>query len=114
MSLILSLVARSPDVVLCEYSEFTGNFLQISRQILQKVKQDTKTSIAYDRYKFHYINENKITILSLSEGVGDDQAFAFLNDVKKKLLNNYEIGRLTSYSAFQLTEFADVLKQYMV
>ena len=43
MSFIYSLIARDPDIVLCEYTEYTGNFMQIARLILQKgVKQNTK------------------------------------------------------------------------
>jgi hypothetical protein len=51
MSLIHALIAREPDVVLCEHSEYTGNFLQISRLVLQKTKPDSTASITYDKYK---------------------------------------------------------------
>ena len=50
MSIVYSLVARQPDVVLCEYSEHQGNFIQISRIVLQKaVKPETKQIIKYDK-----------------------------------------------------------------
>lgn len=52
MSFIYSLIARDPDIVLCEYTEYTGNFMQIARLILQKgVKQNTKYIINYDKYQ---------------------------------------------------------------
>ena len=115
MSIIHALVARHPDIVLCEYSEHTGNFLQISRIILQKVvKTDTKQMIIYDNHKFYFINENKITYLCLVEGLNDSAAFAFLNDVKKKLIQSYDYTQLSNYNTFQLNEFTDVLKQFMV
>ena len=50
MSIILAVVAKYPDNVLCEYTEHNGNFLQISRMILQKVKIDTKYTILHDKY----------------------------------------------------------------
>jgi hypothetical protein len=65
-------------------------------------------------HKFVYINENKITFLCLVEEVNDKLAFAFLNDVKKKLLQQYDYTQLCSYNSFQLNEFTDVIKQYMV
>ena len=43
MSLIYSLIALSPDVVLCEHTEYSGNFMQIIRSILQKnIKSNSK------------------------------------------------------------------------
>jgi hypothetical protein len=45
MSIILATIAKYPDNVLCEYTEFTGNFQQISRLILQKVTPDSKKVI---------------------------------------------------------------------
>ncbi len=114
MSIIHCLIARHPDIVLCEHSEHTGNFLQISRIILQKViKPETKQSIVYDSHKFLYINENKITYLCLIEGINDSTGFAFLNDVKKKLIQSYDYNSLCSYNTFQLNDFNDTLRQFM-
>jgi hypothetical protein len=66
------------------------------------------------RHKFHYINQNKIIFLCLSEQMTDTNAFAFLNDIKIKLFQSYNYETLNEYSAFQLTEFTEILKQYMV
>ena len=49
MSLILDLIAKFPYTVLCEYTEYQGNFLQISRLVLQKVKPESKYSITHDK-----------------------------------------------------------------
>ena len=114
MSIILSLVAKFPDVVLCEYSDFVGNFLQITRIILQRLKPNCKYSIDYDKYKFFYINENKITYLCLSDGISSDSAFCFLNDLKKKILKSYDIDDLLSKNANQLSGFTEELKGLMV
>jgi hypothetical protein len=114
MSIILSLIAKFPDVVLSEYSDFTGNFHQITRVILQKLKPDCKYLFEYGKYKYYYINENKITYLCLCDGIPDYTAFAFLGDVKKKVLQEYEIEKILSFKANQLKGFADELKNLMV
>lgn len=51
--------------------------------------------------------------MCLSDGIGDESAFAFLNDLKRKLLQTYTYESLVNYNTFQLTEFTDVIKQYM-
>ena len=38
MSIKYSLISKENDKVLCEYTDFIGNFEQISRQLLKKVK----------------------------------------------------------------------------
>jgi hypothetical protein len=115
MSIIHAIVARHPDIVLSEHTEHAGNFLLISRVVLQKaVKPDTKQSLIYDNHKYIYINENKITYLCLVEGMNDNTAFAFLNDVKKKLLQTYDYNTLFTYSSFQLNEFNNTIKKFMV
>lgn len=114
MSIILSLIAKFPDIVLCEYSEFSGNFHQITRVVLQKLKPNCKYLFEYGKYKYYYINENKITYLCLCDGMSDDAAFAFLGDLKKKLLQDYEIEKILSLNANQLKSFTDELKNLMV
>ena len=49
MSIIHALIARHPDVVLVEHSEYSGNFLQISRLVLQNIKKESSVSIIYDK-----------------------------------------------------------------
>lgn len=50
MSFVYSLIARLPDIVLCEYSDYTGNFYQIARMVLQKsITPNSKSIIQYDK-----------------------------------------------------------------
>ena len=49
MSIIFSLISRNSDVVLCEHTDFAGNFQQISRMLLRKIKKNSKFSIEYDK-----------------------------------------------------------------
>jgi hypothetical protein len=48
MSIIYTLIARDSDKVLCEYSEYHGNFEQISRSLLKKVQKDHRATFLYD------------------------------------------------------------------
>jgi hypothetical protein len=52
MSIIYSLIAKNSDIVLCEYTEYKGNFQQISRVVMRKMKKNTKYSIEYEKYIF--------------------------------------------------------------
>lgn len=49
MSIIYSFVARSNKIILADYTEYSGNFQQISLIILGKVKKNKKCSIDYNR-----------------------------------------------------------------
>ena len=47
MSIKYSLISKENDKVLCEYTDFIGNFEQISRQLLKKVKADSRGTFVY-------------------------------------------------------------------
>ena len=46
--IIYSLIARSSKIILCDYTEYSGNFQQISLLLLDKVKKNNKCEIIYD------------------------------------------------------------------
>jgi len=50
----------------------------------------------------------------MTENASEEIAFCFLNDIKKKFIQNYDFDKIASFHAYHLTEFVDVLKQYMV
>lgn len=82
MSIIYALIAKNDDQVLCEYTEYKGNFEQISRMILRKIQKNSRRALIYDEsYNFTYINENNITYLSMSDA---------------KFPNDYVIRRYTT------------------
>ena len=115
MSFIYALISRDPDIGLCDYSDYTGNFMQIARVVLQKgIKQNAKFIIQYDKYKIQYINESSLTYLCLSEqDVNDNDAFAFLSEIKNEVLNNYSYEELSNFSTYQMTKGTDLLKKYL-
>ena len=112
MSFIYSLISKNKDTILCEYTEFKGNFQQISRVILQKgIKINSKCIINYDKYNIHYINENSITFLLLDEEVNDNNAFSFLTDLKNEILKYYSFDDLKNFSNEQLKNGIDIIKK---
>lgn len=114
MSIIYTLIARSSDVVLSEFTDFSGNFQQISRIIMRKMKKNSKYSLSYDKHKFHYHNESEITYLMMSDNISDEVAFSFLSDVRKKFMQTYNFDSIAHFNAYQLNEFNEQLKILMV
>jgi hypothetical protein len=101
--------------VLSEHTEFAGNFQQISRILMRKMLKNGKSSINYDKYKFHYLFENNIAYLSLSDNtVKDEIVFAFLSEVRKNFLSTYTMAEIQEFHAYQLNDFNEVLKNLTV
>lgn len=49
-SIIYTLVSRSPNIVLCDYTEYSGNFQQLSMIMLKRIKKNSKCEIQYNEY----------------------------------------------------------------
>jgi hypothetical protein len=116
MSIIYSLVAKGNDAVLSEYTEFVGNFQQISRILMMKTrKKNVKFSIPYDSYKFYYHNEENLTYLCMTDNnMADETAFAFLLDVRNIFFKFYDPEKLSNLISYQLNEFNEQLKNLAV
>lgn len=115
MSLIYSLIAREPNIVLVEYTEYKGNFMQIIRTILEKgIPDHDKTIIPCEKYKIHILKDNSLIYICLSEDMADDCVFSFLFDLQKKLLKKEELEEIKNKSAYGLGSFEDNLRQMMI
>ena len=66
-----------------------------------------------NRYKIHYLYENSIIIICLSEQVNDKEAFAFLYEVKETILKEYSVEELTNTMNSQLNKAKEILKTKM-
>ena len=113
MSILYSLIAKILDVVLCEYSEYNGNFQQITRLLLRKVQPNRRFTIEYDSYKYHYINQDNITYLCMTSNFPEDIAFGFLIDVQKQFIESYDYETIQSSTSYLLDKFQDKLKKLM-
>eukprot|EP01103_Thecamoeba_quadrilineata_P009288 TRINITY_DN19022_c0_g1_i1.p1 TRINITY_DN19022_c0_g1~~TRINITY_DN19022_c0_g1_i1.p1 ORF type:complete len:219 (+),score=45.55 TRINITY_DN19022_c0_g1_i1:36-692(+) len=85
MPILYSLVARG-NVILCDYSPTTGNFTLVARKLLDSIpNENAMKSYLYDRHIFHYITEDGIIYLCMTdEDFGSTIPFAFLEDVKNR------------------------------
>eukprot|EP01087_Luapelamoeba_hula_P024850 TRINITY_DN960_c0_g1_i1.p1 TRINITY_DN960_c0_g1~~TRINITY_DN960_c0_g1_i1.p1 ORF type:complete len:219 (-),score=37.03 TRINITY_DN960_c0_g1_i1:276-932(-) len=115
MPIIYSLVARG-NTVLAEHAAATGNFITVSRLILDKIATTTsgRMSYAYDRHYFHYLASDGLLFLCMS----DEQfprriAFAFLDDIKTRFLAVYKSTYKNAIAFAMNEEFSRVLKRQM-
>ena len=114
MTLFYALIARNYDLIISEYTEYSGNFQQITRMLLHKLKisptktnenNDLITSIQYDKFIYNYIIEENILYLCMSFidseiNSNANYIIAFLDDLKKFFsaqYTKYEIDHFKSY-----------------
>ena len=49
VKIIYTLIARASKIVLCDFTEFSGNFQQISLVLLSKIKKNSKCEVEYNQ-----------------------------------------------------------------
>ncbi|KAK2957234.1 putative Vesicle-associated membrane protein 7B [Blattamonas nauphoetae] len=101
-------------VVLSEYSSSSGNFGQISRTILQKIPtSNSKMSYIYENYTFHYVIDNRVVYLCLTDKSFDARvAFMYLKEVEDRFIAQYG-NSVFSASANTMRDFNSQLDQLM-
>ena len=115
MTILYALVARKK-TVLAEYTTTNGNFPTVTRVLLSKIPEhDSRMSYVYDKHVFHYIVDQGITFLCMSdENTKRRITFAFLDDVKKVWRDRFSSVEQTAL-AFSLNDmFAPILKNKIV
>ena len=113
MPIIHVLISKNIDTVLCEYTEYQGNFNTIARNFLQKVKPNTRQTIQYDSYQYHYINKDNITYLCITSNFPEDTTFAFLMEVQRQFLNQNDYKDIMKKQSYQMEYFEKNLKNIM-
>jgi len=118
MTILYALVSRQ-QTVLAENTistSVTGNFATVTRVLLEKIpQQDGKMTHIYDEYVFHYIVENGICYLCMSDEKNKHRVpFAFLEDIKMKFLNRFGLEMAQEAIAFAMNEeFKSILSDRM-
>lgn len=115
MPILYALVARKK-VVLAEYTSSSGNFPTVTRVLLAKIPEsDSKMSYVYDKHVFHYIVDQGITFLCMSdESMKRRITFSFLEDIKKDWRERFATIEQTAI-AFSLNDmFSPILRQKIV
>ena len=105
-SFIYALIAREPDIVLSEYTQYKGNFIQLIRVILtRKPKTEKKGEIEYDEYTITFDSEDNLIFLLLSENVPSKTAFQLLSDIRRKLYELYSYSITMNSTNMQIEDF---------
>mmetsp|Transcript_42458 Transcript_42458/g.85432 ORF Transcript_42458/g.85432 Transcript_42458/m.85432 type:complete len:220 (-) Transcript_42458:69-728(-) len=118
MSIVYSLISRGV-TVFCEYTGQTGNFVQISRDILEKVEASndsdpTFNSYTYDDHVFHMIIHHGVYYVAMAtKDLERRIAYAFLEDIKAKFDEKYSDVVNTAVAYEMNKTFGKVLVERM-
>lgn len=91
MPLYYALVAKDErKTTLVDFTTYVGNFQQVCQRLMERIEANTMKTFELDDYFFHFINEDGLTVLCMTDKqYKRKQAFAFLQDIKKTLLKRY-------------------------
>lgn len=132
MSIFYALISKNFNIVLSEYTDHTGNFQQITRIILYKLKDNyTKLGIIrYNKYIYSYITEENLIYLCISDNKDEDInindniylqirqkeiniILSFLVDIKKNFLSKYSKARIEQMKSYEIKEFNQTICSLM-
>mmetsp|Transcript_2785 Transcript_2785/g.7721 ORF Transcript_2785/g.7721 Transcript_2785/m.7721 type:complete len:245 (+) Transcript_2785:226-960(+) len=114
MPIFYAVVARG-NVVLCEHSVATGNFITVSSVILGRISptETRRMSYAYDTHTFHYIVFEGLTAMVMCDSEFPRRlAFGFLDDIKARFSQQVDLAEAKQAAAFAYNAtFGSVLAQ---
>ena len=67
MTIFYALVSKQNNIVLAEFTEYSGNFQQYTVQLMKRIESNSKRTFELEEYFFHYINEDGITVMCMSD-----------------------------------------------
>ena len=122
MPIFYSLIAKNYDLILSEYTDYAGNFQQITRILLYKLKligqnkADNLFCIPYDNYQFNYIITDDLLYLCMSykDNMNISQKnylneniliYAFLLDLRKFFLTQYNFEDIQKSHSYEYQDF---------
>lgn len=114
MPILYSVISRGP-TVLTKNAECVGNFAEVTEQIIYKIPSDNhKLTYSHGNYLIHYINEDKIVYMCITDDEFDRaRAFLFLNEIKRRFLLQYGLQAATAIAYAMNTEFSPTLAYEM-
>ncbi|MES1909872.1 MAG: hypothetical protein MHM6MM_002560 [Cercozoa sp. M6MM] len=119
MPILYSLVARDTHVLAeCTSSGVTGNFTQITRELLPKLQVsaagETRRSITSNKYNFHYITIDGIVYMCMADNaMGSVAPFRFLRDIADRFRSTYGERARTALAFSLNADFKITLRQQM-
>lgn len=114
MALLFTVVARG-NTTLAKYASCAGNFSEVVEQVLARISpENARLTYSHGSYLFHYISENRITYLCITD---DDyersKAFTFLAEIKRRFTTMYCDRAQTALPYAMNSEFSKVLAGQM-
>ena len=121
MSIQYSLIAKDKEVVLVEYKEFSGNFQQLVRQLMPKLKSNSKQTFEAGKYKdnnfstsFHCLTDGNLQFICMTDSsVKKVKAYKFLDSIKQKFYSTFQMNQINTAIAYGLP-FIEELRNGMV
>lgn len=112
MSFIFSVIAKDKDKVLVSYSEYSGNFEQNTIILLKHVKLESRVTIEYGEYNFHYINQKSLTFLCMVKSDYPKKAsFCYLDELVESFNDKYSEEEISQAKPYQFQkEFECIIK----
>ena len=84
-------------------------------KLMERITPNSMKTFELDDYFFHYINEEGISVLCITDKqYKRKSAFAFLQDTKKSLLAYYTQREIQNAQQYQLQTFSATLREKMV
>ena len=116
--ILYALVAHGSKI-LAEYTERSGNFERVTKQLLPKININENKIMSYvypkEKYVFHYIVENNITYLCMAdEGFGRMIPFRFLEDMKNKFKSSFGDRAKTAHAYAFNADFQGTIRRLTV
>ncbi|KAL0268548.1 UNVERIFIED_CONTAM: hypothetical protein PYX00_010450 [Menopon gallinae] len=114
MTILYSVVSRGT-TILARHASCAGNFQEVTEQILKQIPpEDCKLTYSHDNYLFHYISENTIIYMCITDDEFErSRAFLFLNVIKERFQNLYGHRALTAIAYSLNLEFSRILENEM-
>ncbi|GLH14562.1 Synaptobrevin [Gryllus bimaculatus] len=114
MPILFSVVARGT-TILAKYASCAGNFAEVTEQILGEIAPDnSKLTYSNGSYLFHYICENRIIYMCITDDVFErSRAFMYLNDIKRRFQVTYGPRAETALAYAMNSEFSHVMQNEM-
>lgn len=82
---------------------------------MERIQENTMKTFELEEFFFHYINDNGLSVLCMTDKkFNRKQAFAFLQDVKKALLEYYTQRDITNAGTFGLRTFQETISDKIV
>ena len=113
MPILYGLIIRETKTVLCEHTDYAGNFQQITRQLFPYIERNKKKSFQTKEYTFHCIDDEGITFLCMADEKTERKvAYAYLTEIKNVFYNTFDSLEIQNARSYEL-DFAETIKSKM-